>query len=145
MYRKLLSLLMILSLTLTFSVNCFATSYITESEFNNNFSVADSIRMDSYVTGRATAGDIDYFVFNNGAPDDISFLLCNGYGANFDLRLYNGSKQLIYSASSTSRGNVNEQFSKFLLPGTYYVSVVWMGGTTSIDPAPGVPYSLEVY
>lgn len=110
-----------LLLSISFSGTVFAA--VNETEPNDTMANASSLRPGDTVTGKITTySDVDYYMVQIIASGNRNISLSTiPSGCNYNLYLYDYRGTLL--SSSTASGNADENISRILDVGTYYVCV----------------------
>jgi len=110
-----------------FSTVVFSKAAFYESESNNTWGTANSIPINSEITGNLqTYSDVDYYKFTVAVPSGIQLVFNHDVPADYaswDVELYNANAEEITSFNS-SQYNVTKTSSYIRVPaGTYYIEV----------------------
>lgn len=111
-----------LLLSISFSGTVFAAT-VNEAEPNNTTDNANSLRPGDTMYGNIqSSSDVDFYRLSIMADGNRSITLSNiPGGCNYNLYLYDYRGNLITSSSAS--GNTDENISKSLVTGTYYIGV----------------------
>jgi hypothetical protein len=123
--KKITSVIMVG--VIIFSTVVFSKAAFYESESNNTWGTANSIPINSEITGNLqTYSDVDYYKFTVAVPSGIQLVFNHDVPADYaswDVELYNANAEEITSFNS-SQYNVTKTSSYIRVPaGTYYIEV----------------------